>query len=125
MTARDVERMKLEHLYTEALDSLGGIPTRWAGLTEWVCRQDGATISLAWDWVRLDDGALVECFDCPVRSNVMILDDKGYDLGPEASAAMLQEKIRATAWQRDVAASQAGASMAPIAPFSACVTYLS
>lgn len=125
MTARDIEKMKLQHLYTEMLESRACGHVRCMGFTEWTGVQDGHSISLGWDWIRLDDGALVEHFDCPVRTNVMILDDKGYDLGHERSTIILQEKIRALAWQGDVAGAHVGVHEINLGSPSSFGTYVS
>lgn len=98
-----VHRMNFDHLYTELLaSSTDGAQPRCAGMTEWTAKWMARSASLAWDWSRLDDGALVESFECPIRTNLMVTDEKGYDLGHAASEVVLQDVIRQVAWRKSV-----------------------
>lgn len=106
MTIHDLYRTPLQHLYTEVLEApKNGQSPRCMGFTEWSGERGGRIVSLGWDWVRLDDGALIESFDCAIRSNMMMLDAKGYDLGIEQAELLLREHIRAAVdWKKAVAA---------------------
>lgn len=86
-----------------------------AGLTEWV--SDSASppsshlsfsqtslspLSLGWDWIMFSDGALKENFDCPPRSNIMVICERGYDLGEARTDEVLQRIIGQMTWHPDV-----------------------
>jgi hypothetical protein len=78
-----------------------------AGITEWCGAWSGRLISLGWDWVCLDDGALVAQTTVPPRSNLMLLDSLGYDADPVQADASLWCLIHGLPWQR-IAACNAG-----------------
>lgn len=62
------------------------LPGRVAGITEWQGLEQGYPISLGWDWMELQDGAVRPVMVIPPRTNIRLIDAKGYDV-PEASAA--------------------------------------
>jgi hypothetical protein len=70
-----------------------------AGYTEWHGTMNGTAISLAWDWVELSDGALHPVTAVAPRSNLRLLDGKGYDLAPAAECEALWARIAAIAWR--------------------------
>ena len=74
-----------------------------AGITEWQGRWSGRPVSLGWDWLRLHDGALVPETTVGPRSNVMLIDARGYDMSPCDVDAALWRLIRALPWQAQVA----------------------
>jgi hypothetical protein len=69
-----------------------------AGYTEWHGVRNGTAVSLAWDWVELSDGALHAVTTVPPRSNLRLLDPKGYDLAPAAECEALWARIEALPW---------------------------
>lgn len=73
-----------------------------AGYTEWHGSFRGRAVSLAWDWVELSDGALQPLAGVDPRSNLRLLDDKGYDLERAAECRALWARIEALPW-RDAA----------------------
>lgn len=73
-----------------------------AGYTEWHGSFGGRAVSLAWDWVELSDGALQPLAGVPPRSNLRLLDAKGYDLDHAAECRALWACIEALPW-RDAA----------------------
>ena len=73
-----------------------------AGYTEWQGSFGGRAVSLAWDWVELSDGALHPLPAVPPRSNLRLLDPKGYDLDAAAECGALWARIEALPW-RDAA----------------------
>ena len=78
-----------------------------AGFTEWqseCLNGNGAVISLGFAWFR-PAGNSPQLFvaEDPVRSNVMLLDAKGYDLGPQATANLLRSWLTQFPWQSEVA----------------------
>jgi hypothetical protein len=72
-----------------------------AGVTEWQACLGGRWISLGWDWLRLHDDALVPDDTVGPRSNLMLIDEQGYDLGAEECDAALWQLIRSMPWQAD------------------------
>ena len=62
------------------------LPGRVAGITEWQGLEQGYPISLGWDWMELQDGDIRPVMVIPPRTNIRLIDAKGYDV-PEASAA--------------------------------------
>ena len=78
-----------------------------AGITEWQGLYAGRLVSLGWDWLRLDDGALVAETTVPPRTNLMLIDAQGYDMTLGACNAVLNQLIRALHWQGAAAAALA------------------
>lgn len=76
-----------------------------AGVTEWQARCAGRLVSLGWDWVRLDDGALRHAAEVAPRTNIMLIDGRGYDLAADECDAALWKLIEAMPWQATAAAS--------------------
>lgn len=104
LTTLTLYRTKFTHLYSEPLPiqeaAIG--TTLCGGTTEWSCDMDGETLSLSWDWRRIDDGAIVMDGTHGLRSNMMMTCEKGYDLGDEHTDALLTEHIARLHWQAEV-----------------------
>lgn len=81
----------------------GGTPASCdcrAGITEWVgVVAGGARVSLGWDWLRLHDGQARPLTDCPPRSNLMVIDPRGYDLPLPDVVHHLWAAVRQIAWE--------------------------
>jgi hypothetical protein len=101
VSAPALDRIVFDHLFTLQDDAVladcGGAARR-AGCTEWQGTCAAGVISLAWDWMELADGDVRELPAVPPRSNLRLVDAKGYDL-PGAESAALWEVIRRSEWQ--------------------------
>lgn len=98
-----------EHLYTvEDLtvleDTRTDLPSHpvTAGTTEWQCNVGGRTLSLGWDWARLHDGAVRLLAAVPPRSNIQVIDAKGYELAHDEAGAALTALVASFDWERQV-----------------------
>ncbi len=49
------------------------------GITEWVAQIGDKLLTVGWDWIRLDHGAIVQPHPRAVFSNLMLVDDYGLD----------------------------------------------
>jgi len=86
----------LDALHTE------GVCAATAGISEWKSETD-PEVSLGWDWfVDSSSGRLLPVRK-GVRSNLMLLDAKGYDLGPGATACLCAAWLGVFEWQPTVA----------------------
>jgi len=97
----DVDRLLLNHILTECVDeSLTGVSapadTR-RGVTEWEGSIDNCLVSLAWDWKATHDGHL-QVLPLPVRTNLMLLDEHGYDVGHDATSVALLRYLETSSW---------------------------
>jgi hypothetical protein len=104
-------RVRLQHLLSgldeeapeHALRGLGATAATLAGFTEWVGGQRPA-ISVGWDWQA---GSLQGALDYqrvgPPRSNLMLVDDCGRDLGFEFTAFRVGLWLDQHRWQTVVA----------------------
>jgi hypothetical protein len=102
--------IEFQHLYTEqdaaVLEDAFDLPhaVNWiAGTTEWVGHIQGALASIGWDWVQLNDGAVHALKLVAPRTNLQVIDPKGYDLSTEDAAAILWSVVEALPWQSEVA----------------------
>lgn len=81
------------------------LPARRAGITEWEGLGEGHPLSLGWDWMELEDGQVRPVTSVGPRTNIMVIDGKGYDLPQPASAACLWALIATLPWQHAIAES--------------------
>jgi len=92
------------------------VPGRRAGFTEWEGLEQGAPLSLGWDWVELEDGEIHAVMAVAPRTNIMPIDRKGYDIAGEWSTPHLWELIAGLPWRqfvRDSLPAQAAAAAQP------------
>lgn len=80
----------------------GAVPTEIAGYTEWISNTM-PTITIGWDWQMLAENKriLLRKVGAP-RSNIMLLDSAGMDVGPENTLIRLDALIDALAWPNEV-----------------------
>ena len=72
------------------------------GYTEWVTTESPA-ITIGWDWQLGASGGSASCARLgEVRSNVMLLDSQGCDLGPQHSSELLGAVIDEMQWSDQV-----------------------
>lgn len=95
------------HLYSESdeafLDELKAqtIPASSAGFCEW--KSDTApAISLGWGWFIHSQTERMMLAPDGVRSNVMLIDAQGYDLGPIKTSNIFCTWLAAFEWQSTV-----------------------
>lgn len=92
------------HLFSESdddfLDELRAqtIPARAAGFCEWKSNTDPA-ISLGWGWFIHNKSERLMLAPDGVRSNVMLIDAHGYDLGPVKTSDLFCTWLNAFEWQ--------------------------
>lgn len=105
ITAATLGRTTLRHLHSaiDASASTGPVsremvPTA-AGFTEWQ-GQSLPALSVGWDWVLTTAG--LELIAGSLRSNVMLVDDSGADLGPQANQSLLEAWLQGWDWQGEV-----------------------
>jgi hypothetical protein len=109
LTTRKLETIALTHLCTmqdpAVLADISDLGTSWrkAGITEWQGLQDGIAISLGWDWALLEDGSVRMLTVVPPRTNMLVLDAKGYDMPALQAACCFWDLIRTLPWQAEVA----------------------
>ncbi len=108
VTTADLERLQLKHIYSEAEDALDN------GYTEWSAAYTRA-LTFGWDWnYDRETGALVA--DWPqLRTNLMVTDAAGADLGPEQTSACVAQLAAEVGWQRRVA-DECDLALAPTHP---------
>lgn len=109
-------RTTLEHLKTLTVAHLvsgldedspllsadGATSTAITGYAEFV-NEGPPALTIGWDWqMTVADGTIRLNRVGEPRSNIMLQSDDGVDLGPHASAVLLQSFVDAFAWQADV-----------------------
>jgi hypothetical protein len=76
--------------------------TQWAGSTEWQGQGANPAVSLAWDWVVRADGEVRLPGVVPPRTNVQVIDRKGYDLPQDQAIPHLLNLIESLPWRTKV-----------------------
>ena len=72
------------------------------GMTRWERRYADVRAWLEWDWVEMDEGAVVQADPLNVRSNVLLLDDRGRPLLSSRRRATLATLVYLLPWQGPV-----------------------
>lgn len=104
----ELDGLVLSHLATtEANDILDdaracGFAAGRAGTTEWHGTCQGKVISIAWDWLQLSDGQLRSLALTAPRTNLRVLDKRGYDLEADEEA-LLWSLVQRHQWRAAVA----------------------
>jgi len=73
-----------------------------AGLTEWSAQHGGETVSVGWDWYLAAPGIMAIYRPDLIRSNLMIVCERGTDQGARATAVHLLDRINHLDWQTPV-----------------------
>jgi hypothetical protein len=73
------------------------------GMTEWQGQHGLRVVSLGWDWAMLPDGSIKPLTAVGPRSNICLLDAKGYDMPAKALNGHLFDLIQRLAWQEHLA----------------------
>ncbi len=73
-----------------------------SGYTEWISTTTPA-LTVGWDWVRRQEHSRPRYLrlNAP-RSNIMLIDDERYDLGPDETNTLLESIIDAIPWEKQV-----------------------
>jgi hypothetical protein len=109
-TVPELHALNLIHLHT-AVDeddidlpdrTHGSIPALVHGYTEWI-NDTQPTVSLGWDWcLEWQDGrASCQLLNTP-RTNLMIINEQGHDLGDRHTLQLLADYIRQFDWSAAV-----------------------
>jgi len=109
MRLAHLNTLSFVHLYSESdagfLYELHNqtVPARAAGFSEWTSDSTPA-VSIGWAWFidQASDRMLLAPED--VRSNLMLIDLHGYDLGPRMTATLLFAWLSGFDWQSEVSA---------------------
>lgn len=72
------------------------------GMTRWERRYADVSAWLEWDWVEMDEGTVVQADPLNVRSNVLLLDDRGRPLLSSRRRATLATLVYLLPWQGPV-----------------------
>ena len=108
--ASQLAHLRLDHLQS-GVDAPGdgfsmpaalpGVPWEATGYTEWVGATDPG-ISVGWDWVVTTDSGLLTLSPGSIRTNLMVTDERGLDLGEKATSLHLSRYLASWAWQAAV-----------------------
>lgn len=74
------------------------VPACSAGFSEWVSDTNPA-VSIGWGWFIHSDSERMMLAPDGVRSNVMLIDMQGYDLGPQKTASLFGAWLNTFDWQ--------------------------
>jgi hypothetical protein len=94
-----------EHLYSvqdESMSADSPDPLLRCGITEWQGAFGGAVVSLAWDWALRPDGQVFQLRAVQPRTNLKLIDAKGYDVRDALEAPVFWARVEALDWTRMV-----------------------
>jgi hypothetical protein len=95
----DLMGLDFEHSFSEQTSPCGLPPE---GYTEWVGKFRERAVSLSWSWTILSDSATQMTNSPPPTSNIMLIDDQGYDIGPAETTKKCREKIAQLQWTQHI-----------------------
>jgi hypothetical protein len=96
--------LSFEHLFSDSdadfLQELREqtVPARSAGFSEWKSNTNPA-ISLGWGWFIHSESERLMLAPDGVRSNVMLIDARGYDLGPGQTSNLFCSWLDTFEWE--------------------------
>jgi hypothetical protein len=105
-----LEAIVFEHDHTtqdpmvmqDAIEQFGTLPML-AGSTEWSgIAPDGKPTGICWDWAITQDLQVRMVLRVSPRSNVRLIDSKGYDLPLSQNAQQMFEVVRSIPWQNSI-----------------------
>ena len=96
----DLMALDLKHLFSEVTSSSG---SELEGYTEWFGDFEGKPVSLSWTWSILSDNATQMKNPPPLTSNIMLVNELGYDLGPVETTKKCSQKITKIQWTSHIA----------------------
>ena len=104
LSLTSLNELSFTHLFSEHDDAFLNelrektVPARLAGFSEWRSDTD-PSVSLGWGWFIHDQSDLMMLAPDGVRSNVMLLDAQGYDLGPMRTSDLFCTWLNIFPWQ--------------------------
>lgn len=93
LTNPELWKIQLTHLRTEYPPTTDGISD---GYTEWTATVNDAPVSIACYW-RFRENNVISTRPIDILTNLMMLDDKGYDAGPIKTGEVLLD-VLGTRW---------------------------
>ncbi|MEO6278097.1 hypothetical protein [Roseateles sp.] len=88
----------VRHSKTRVVRSTTGERTV-GGMTRWERRYADVSAWVEWDWVEMDEGTVVQADPLNVRSNVLLLDERGRPLLSSRRRATLATLVYLLPWQ--------------------------
>ena len=85
------------------MESAGPCLTK-KGFTDWQAVMDGRLLSLSWDWYQSFDCEVSSDLAGGLRTNILCVDDRGYDLSIASSETLLATVIEGLDWHHFVIA---------------------
>jgi hypothetical protein len=93
---RNLSNLRWEHVCS-VVESADFLQPR-KGYTDWQATVDGRLLSMSWDWVYLLDCEVISDMSAGLRTNILCVDDRGYDLSVATSEALLSKVIEGLDW---------------------------
>ena len=91
----------VRHAQTRVARSATGERTV-GGMTRWERRYADVSAWVEWDWMQMDEGTVCQADPLNVRSNVLLLDDRGRPLLSSRRRATLATLVYLLPWQGPV-----------------------
>ncbi len=95
--APEIIAMELTHLYSETISNAHSMQPM--GITEWTGVHGKHVLSIAWDWILLNDGIFRIPPNGVICTNVMLVDGYGYDTDIATTDKACSHKIGTLGWQ--------------------------
>lgn len=101
VTALSSAAADVHHAQTRVARSAGG-DHAIGGMTRWERRYADVHAWVEWDWVQISEGTVAQADPLNVRSNVLLLDDRGRPLLSSRRKATLATLVYLLPWQGPV-----------------------
>lgn len=70
-----------------------------SGSAEWQAAYQTRVLSMSWDWIVAEDGAVYTSAVTLPRTNIMVVDASGYDSGEIGTAIVLWKAVELLPWR--------------------------
>mgnify|MGYP000849749476 CR=1 FL=1 len=99
----ELQSLQAQHLHSEIEDELSCPPHVLCGFTEWRVTRGKRALSFGWDWTYRADAAQLLGNWSSLRTNVLMLDEHGVELGGEPAWLGVARLMDRSRWQRVLA----------------------
>lgn len=99
----DLQSLQALHLHTEIESTADAQLRELSGFTEWQVARGTRALSFGWDWTYQADKALLHGEWASLRTNLIMVDEHGLDLGRECTQLCVAQLMDRAGWAQVLA----------------------